>query len=160
MENALEANIISYQISWAFQNCIFHFFANFSVTKLKPFSGENQANKSKLQFKVLTESILENGFEATLRSKPNVVNRWNCHFSVFYNFLGGKVEIIFSESDTKCSILFRLKFSTRKHLKKWFWSYLEFNNACSEPLKMLFLKIFARFWVTKLGKWGKAFKTI
>ena len=82
LENGLEANFRSYSISRAFQNRIFHVFANFSATMWGKWG--KWGKKSKL-FKF-------DGFEATLRSKANVVNIWKCHFLIFCKFLSNKVE--------------------------------------------------------------------
>ena len=80
LENGLKANFRRYSISWAFQNRIFHIVVIFSVTKLKQFLGESEADKSKfLNSKFFIVSILEYGFETTLRSKANVVNLWKCN---------------------------------------------------------------------------------
>ena len=73
LKNGLEANFRSYSISRAFQNRIFHVFANFSATMWGKWG--KWGKKSKL-FKF-------DGFEATLTSKANVVNLRKCHFSVF-----------------------------------------------------------------------------
>ena len=81
----LEANFRSYSISRAFQNRIFHVFANFSATMWGKWRKWDK--KSKL-FKF-------DGFEATLRSKANVVNIWECHFLIFCKFLSNKVETVF-----------------------------------------------------------------
>ena len=85
LENGLEANFRSYSISRAFQNRIFHVFANFSATMWGKWRKWDK--KSKL-FKF-------DGFEATLRSKANVVNIWECHFLIFCKFLSNKVETVF-----------------------------------------------------------------
>ena len=85
LKNGLEANFRSYSISRAFQNRIFHVFANFSATMWGKWG--KWGKKSKL-FKF-------DGFEATLRSKANVANIWKCHFLIFCKFLSNKVETVF-----------------------------------------------------------------
>ena len=116
-----------------------------------------QKNQNFLNSKLFIGSILESGFEATLRSKPNVVSLWKCHFSVFCQFLSDKVESLFWESETKRSKLFKSKVGSRKHFRKWFWSYLELIDECSELSKKAFFQFFANFWVTKLRLFsGKA----
>ena len=42
------------------------------------------------------------------------------------------------ESEAKSQKLFKLKFSHQKFLRKWFRSYLELKNKCSECFKMAF----------------------
>ena len=114
------------RMSWAFEKNIFQFFANFWVTKLKPFSGKvRQSIQNYWNQNLIIGSFLENGFEATLSSKTNVVSVWKEHFSVFCKFLSDEVETIFWESEAKRSELFKSKFGHRKLLRKWFWSYLE-----------------------------------
>ena len=150
---------------WAFDNGVFNFFAHFSVNNLKMFLGKamqsiQNCKKSKLDL----ESILENGFEATLRakadvqnlwvmklklltvsSKANVLHVWKGNFSVFWKFLIDEVETVFWETEAKRSKLFKSKFGHRELVKKWFWSYLELKNEWFEHLKMAlfsFLRIF------------------
>ena len=165
LENGLKANFRSYSVSRAFQNRIFHFFADFSATKWGKWG--KLSKKSKI-FKF-------DGFEATLRSKANVVNLvkcfwsnlelkvWKGHFSVFCKFLSDEVETIFRESEAKHLRLFKSKFGHKKLIRKWFRSYLELKNECCERLKRAFfsfLQVFEwRSWNHFLGKWGKAFKT-
>ena len=126
LENGLKANFRSYSISRAFQNRIFHFFADFSAAKWGKWG--KLSKKSKI-FKF-------DGFEATLRSKANVVNLVKCFWSNLF---------------------------WRNLPRKWFWSYLELKNECYESLKTTFfsfLQVFEwRNWNHFLGKWGKAFKT-
>ena len=70
LENGLEDNFRSDWISWALQNCIFHFFVNLLVTKLKPFFGESEANKSKLfKFKVVHSKYFRKRFWSYLEVK-------------------------------------------------------------------------------------------
>ena len=142
---------------WAFEKSIFLFFTNFWVTKLKPFSEKGRECVQKHWNKNLViGSVLEKGFEATLRSKTNVLSVWKGHFSVFCNFLSEEAEIIFWESEVKRSKLFKSKFGDRKLLKKWFSSYIELKNKCSEGLKrafFIFLQIFEwRSWKRFLWK--------
>ena len=150
---------------WALEKCIFQFFANFWVTKLKPFAGKvGQGVKIYWNQNLVKRTFLENGLGETLSSKANLLSVWKNHFSVFCKFLSDEVETIFWESEAKRSKLFKSKFGYRKLLRKWFWSYIELKNECSERLKRAFfsfLQIFEwRSWNHFLGKWGKAFKTI
>ena len=85
LENGLEANFRSNLISRAFQNRIFHNFANCSATKGGKWG--KWGKKSKV-FKF-------DGFEATLKSKANLVNLPKCHFSVFCKSFSNKVETVF-----------------------------------------------------------------
>ena len=65
-------------------------------------------------------TFLENGLEATLSSKMNVLTLSKEHFSVFCTFLSNEVETIFWESEAKDSRLFKSKFGQRKLLRKRF----------------------------------------
>ena len=70
---------------WAFEKGIFQFFANFWVTKLKPFSGKvRQSFEDYLNQNLVIGSFLENGFEATLTSKTSVVSAWKEHILLFF----------------------------------------------------------------------------
>ena len=142
---------------WAFEKTIFQFFANVWVTKLKPFSGKvRQSDQNCLNQNVSIGSFLENGFEATLSSKTNVLSVGKRHFSIFWKCLSDEVETIFRESEAKRSKLFKSKFGHRKLLRKWFWNYLELKNECPERLKKTFfsfLQIFEwRSWNHFHGK--------
>ena len=131
---------------WAFEKGIFQFFANFWVTKLKPFSGKvRQSVQNYLNLNLVIGSFLENGFEATFSSKTNVLTVWKEHFSVFCKFLSDKVETLFWENHAKRSELLKSKFGYRKLLRKCFRNYLECENECSERLKRAFLSFFANF---------------
>ena len=150
---------------WALEKSFFQFFANFWLTKLKPFSRKvRQSVQNYLNQNSVVGSLLENGFEATLSSKANVLSVWKNHIPNFGKFLCDEVETIFKESDAKLSKLFKSKFGHRKLLRKWFWNYLELKNECPERLKKTFfsfLQIFEwRSWNHFQGKWGKGFKTI
>ena len=136
---------------WAFEKGIFQFFANFWVTKLKPFSGKvRQSIQNYWNQNLIIGSFLENGFEATLSSKTNVLSVWKVHFSVFSKFLSDEVETIFWESEAKHSKLFKSKFGHRKLLRKWFWSYLELKNQCCERLKRAYFVFLANLSLKKL----------
>ena len=132
-----------------FEKGVFHFFENFWVTKLKPFS-ERQSVQSYLNQNLVIGSFLENGFESTLNSKTNVLSVWKGHFSISCKFLSDEVQTIFWERETKLWKLFISKFGHRNLLRKWFWRYLELKNECSKSLKRTFFSVFANFWVTKL----------
>ena len=149
---------------WAFEKGIFQFFANFWVTKLKPFSGKvRQSIQNYWNQNLIIGSFLENGFEATLSSKTNVVSVWKEHFSVFCKFLSDEVETIFWESEAKRSELFKSKFGHRKLLRKWFWSYLELKNQCCERLKRAYFVFLANLSLKKLkpfvGKVGQSIES-
>ena len=67
------------------------------MTKLKPFFGKaRQSVQNWLNWELVIGSILENGFEAKLKSKTNVLSLWKWHFSVFCKFLSDEVETVFA----------------------------------------------------------------
>ena len=149
----------------AFEKSISQFFADFWVTKLKPFSEKVEERiQSYLNKNLVSRSFLENGFEATLSSKRNIVSLWKGHFTVFCKFLRDPVEITFRESEAKRPKLFKSKFGHQKFLRKWFWSYLELKKEYCEPLERTFysfLQVSAwPSWNHFQGKWSKASETI
>ena len=150
---------------WAFKKGIFQFFANFWLTKLKPFFGRVMQNiKNCLIQNLVIGNFLENGFDSTLSSKTNVLSVWKGHFSVFCKFLSDKVETVFWESETEPWRSFKFKVGHRKLFRKWFWIYLELKNECSERWKRAFFSFLLIFdwlsWNHFLGEWGKTSKTV
>ena len=150
---------------WGSEKSILQSFANFWVTKLKPFSGKvGESVKIYLNQSLFIRTFFENGFGATLRWKTNVLSVWKNHISVFGKFLSDEVKTIFKESNAKLWRLFKSKFGHRKLLRKWFWSYLELKNECPERWKKTFFNILKMFewrsWNHFQGKWGKAIKTV
>ena len=108
---------------------ILQFFAGFCATKLKPLLGKvKQSIQNYLNQNLVIESFLENGFEATLSSKTNVVSVSKGRFSIFLKLLSDKVETILWKSEPEHSKLFKSKFSHTKLLRKWLLSYLELKN--------------------------------
>ena len=109
-------------------------------------------------------SFFENGFEATLSSKMNVLRVWKGHFSFFPKLLGGEVETVFWESKTEPSRPFEFKVGDRKVFRKRFWSELDIKNECSERLKRVFFSFLQIFewqnWNSFLGMLGKTSKTV
>ena len=140
-------------------------FYNFWVTKLKPFSMKvRQRVQNYLNQNLIIESFLENGFEAPLRSKTNVMSIWKGYISFFRKFLSGEVETIFRESETKRSKLFKSKFRHRNLLTKLPRSFLEFHKQYCVCLNIAFLSFlqisYWGRWNHFLAKWGKEFKII
>ena len=132
--------------------------------KLKAFAGKvGQSFQNYLNQNLVIGSLLENGFEATLSSKTNVLSVWKKHFLVFCKFLSDEGETIFTESEAKLWKLYKLKFVNRKLLRKWFWSDLELINEFSEHLKKTFLSCLQIFewpsWNHFLVRWGKVLES-
>ena len=131
---------------WAFGKDILQFFASFYVTKLKSLSGKvKQSVRNYLNQNLVIERFLENGFEASLSSKTNVVSVSKRRFSIFCKFFTGEVETILWKSEPKHSKLFKSKFGHRKLLREWVLSYLEVKNQCCEHLKTAFFRFFLFF---------------
>ena len=138
------------KLPWS-QKRILQIFATFWVMMLKGFPGKVRQNvQNYLNQNLVIWSLLENGFEVTLSSKANILSLWKEHFSVFWKFLSDYVETIFWKSEAKRWTLLKPKFSHRKFLRKWLWSYLELKDECCECLKRAFVFYFANFWVIKL----------
>ena len=124
---------------WVFEKDSFQILPNCWVTKLQPFaekvskSVQNYWNQS-----LIIGRLLENGFEATLRSKRNVVSIWKGQFSVFSKVFSDKIQSIFCVSELKRSKPFKSKCGQRKLHRNRFWSYFELKNECSKHLKKSF----------------------
>ena len=74
------------------------------MTKVKPFL-EKVRQSVRIYFNQNSgiKTFSENGFGASLRSKPNIMSFLKEHFSDFCEFLSNEGEIIFWESETKRS---------------------------------------------------------
>ena len=84
LENGLEATLSSKMNVLRIWKGHFQFFANFWVTKLKPFPCKmRQSIQNYWNQNLVIRSFLKNGFEATFRSKKNVLSVWKGHFSIF-----------------------------------------------------------------------------
>ena len=70
---------------WTFEIGIFQFFYKFLSDEVETVFWENETEPSK-PIKLVIGNFLENGFEATLRSKMNVLRISKGKFSVFCNF--------------------------------------------------------------------------
>ena len=67
------------------------------------------------------------------------------NFPALGKFLSDEVEIICRDSETKRSGLFKSDFGHSKLLRKFFWSYRELKNECSEYLKGVFFRFLQIF---------------
>ena len=73
------------QMLWASENGVFNLFAHISVTKLKLFLGKARHSiQNCVISKPDIESILENSFKTTLRSKQMFWTFENGNFQFFY----------------------------------------------------------------------------
>ena len=93
---------------WAFEKCILHFFANFSETKLKPFSRKaRQSIQNYSNQYLVIGSFLENVFEAILSSKTNILSVWKDHFFFFFtNFWVTKLKPFSGKARQCCKNFF------------------------------------------------------
>ena len=110
-------------------------------------------------------SILEIGFEATLKSKTNVLDIWIWIFRDFFHIFQWTKENLFEESKAKHTKLCKSEVSHRKYFRKLFRNYLDVKSRCTtEPLKQetfSLLHIFkSRSWNGLLWKQSKAFKSL
>ena len=134
----------------AFEKSIFQFLANFWVTKLKPFAGKvRKSVQDYLNQCLVMESFLENGFEATLISKTNVVSVWKGHFSFSWKFLSDEVETFSSEKQEKRSKLFKSRFGHNNFLENIFEATLTLKTNVLSAWKKRFW-IFCRFLSDKV----------
>ena len=116
VQNYLNQNFVirsflenGFRASWSwiprlctFEKDIFEFFADFWVTKLKPFPGKvRQSVQNYLNQNLAIRSFLENSFQATWSPKRNVLSIWKGHFPVFCKFLSDEVETVFWENEAK-----------------------------------------------------------
>ena len=128
---------------WAFEKGIFQFFANFWVTKLKPFSGKfRQSVQSDLYQNLVIGNFLENDFETILSSKMSFVSVWKDHFLAFWKFLSGKVETIFWKSYAKRSKLLNQNLVVGSFLENDF----EGTFKSKRSIASLWKKHFSVFW--------------
>ena len=89
------------------------------MTKLKLFSEKvRQSTEKYLNLKLVIGSILENGFEATLRSKMNGLSIWKSDFALFFKFISDKIETVFWKSKENFGELCKIKVSFKKHSRK------------------------------------------
>ena len=147
---------------WGFNCDFFHIFYKF-------FEGRSwnrfQEKQIRNILKFARGSILEIGFETTLKSKTNVLDVWQWIFIFFFTFFSEQVENVFGESKAKHAKLCKSEVRHRKRFRKWFRNYLVVKSRCTtEPLKkkiFSFLHIFKpRSWNRLLWKQGKAFKSL
>ena len=76
---------------WTFEIGIFQFFYKFLSDEVETVFWENETEPSK-PIKLVIGNFLEKGFEATLRSKMNVLRVSKGTFSVFCNFWATKLK--------------------------------------------------------------------
>ena len=107
---------------WAFEKNILQIFANFWVTKLKPFSRKvKQSVQSYLKKNLVIGSFLENGFHTTLSWKTNVLSVWKKRFPVFSNFWVRKLKPFSEKGKQIAKIYLNQKFEHKNLLKKCFF---------------------------------------
>ena len=139
LENGFEATLSSKTNVVSVWKDHFSVFANFLVRKLKPFPGKvSQTVQNYFNQTLVIGNFLENGFQATLSWKANVLSAYKCHFSVFSKALRDKIPTFFSKPERKRSELSKSKLAHMNLLEKWFWSYLELKKECCERLKRSF----------------------
>ena len=111
-------------------------------------------SKSLFKFKVVHRKYFRKLFWSYLEVKTECFEplKWKCQFWDFCKQLSGKVETVFWESKTRHSKLFKSKFGSRKHFRKWFGSYLVLKLW-----KCHFL-VFCKFLSKEVGKVRQSIK--
>ena len=130
---------------------ISNLFIAWKVSKYRVFSGPYFD-----KFHAMINKSYEKKKHLKMSSKTNALNLWKLHFLVFQKFPSDKVQTASWEGEVKRQKLFQTKCYHTKLLKKWFQSYLELKNECSELLKRAFfsfLEIFEwRSWNRIFGR--------
>ena len=99
LENGFEGTLSSKRNVLSVWKGHFLVFCKFLGDEIEMLSGKaSQSFQEQFNQKSVIGSFVENGFEATLRSKTNVLAIWKGKFSVFLQFLSEEVENIFWES--------------------------------------------------------------
>ena len=128
-------------------------FFSFWVTKLKLFS-----------YILGTRTFLENGFQATLSSKANVLNAWKKDFPVICKFLSDEVKPFSGKGRQTEAIYLNQSFVIQTSLEHGFEATLISKTTVLSVWKKhfpFFLQMFEwRSWNHFLGKWGKVLKSI
>ena len=126
---------------------------------------ESEAKSQKLfKLKFSHQKFLRKWFRSYLELKNKCSECFKMAFFSFLQVLIDEEETTYWKSKAMSQKVFKIKFGNRKHLRKWFWRYLELKNECSDRLKRAFfhfLQIFEwRSWNLFLRKWSKAFPSI
>ena len=115
------------------------------MTNLKPFSGKvKESIQSYFNQNLVIRSYLENGFEATVSSKRNIVSLWKGHFTVSCKFLRDEVEITFSESEASVRIYLNQNLVIERFLENGFKASLSSKTNVVSVSKRRFT-IFCKF---------------
>ena len=132
---------------WVFEKSIFQLFASVWVTKLKSIFGKvTESVETFFNQNLALGSFLEDGFEAILSSKMNVLNIWKDQFWVFCKFLSDEVEVLFWQSGGKRSKLFKSKPGHRKLPRKRSWA----QKRLFWVFENIIFQFFVNLWLTKL----------
>ena len=132
---------------WAFEKGVFTFFWKYLRDEVETIFWENETKcskvfKSKFDQRKLLRKYVKSYLD--LKSKCSECLK-RAFFFFFYKFLSDEVETVFSEKEAKHLIIFKSKVGHRKLLRKWFWSYLDLKNECSEHLKWSFFSFLQIF---------------
>ena len=85
-----------------------------------------------------SNSRKEIGFEATLKSKTNVLSIWKGHFLIFCKFLNDEVKTIFCKIEAKHKNCLHVNLVIGNFFEIGFEANLDLINKCSEDLKRAF----------------------
>ena len=139
----------------------FGYFGKFLSGNVETIETDTKLSRPR-KSKVVQRKPFRKWFWSYLELKNECSELWKWHFSIFCKFLGDEVKTIFWESEAKRWKLFKRKFNRCKFFRKWFWSYIDLKNECSEPWNWHF-SVFLRFfgwqtWNRSLAKQDITFK--
>ena len=147
------------ECSESFKKTCSSFLPIFEWLSWNLFSGKSrQSLQDYLNSKLVIRSFLENGFEATLGSKTNVLSIWKGEFLVFYNFWVTKLKPCFGKVRQIIKNSLNQNLVIGNFLKNDFEASL---SSKTNSVGIWKLQIFNwRSWNHFLGKWDKMRQTI
>ena len=115
------------RLLWGFKCNILLILCKFSSDEVETVFTESKSNSRK-----------EIGFEATLKSKTNVLSIWKGHFLIFCKFLNDEVKTILCKIEAKHKNCLHVNLVIGNFFKIGFEANLDLKNKCSEDLKRAF----------------------
>ena len=117
----------------------FSVFYKFLSNKVETVFWESETDTWKpIKFKVDHRKLFRKRFWSDLGIKNQCSERLEREICRLLQVLSAEVETILWESKAKHQKLFKSKLGHTNLLRKWFSSYLELKNVCSERLKRAF----------------------
>ena len=163
LENGCEAILSSKPIVLSVWKGHFSVSCEFLSDEVETIFRETETRNQKLlKSKFGHRKLIRKLFCSSLELKNECSEPLKKTLLSFCEVLGDEVETTSWKCDAKRRKLFKLKSGYKKLLRKWFWSYSERKNECSERLKRTFFDFFFFFkiiewkcWNHCLGKWAK-----